>query len=231
MTDNQQHQHFMVDLETMSSESGAAIVSIGAYAFDLNGDEWRGEAPTLATRADSRHRAAIVTDAQFHVNISLASAIMSGFKVSGDTVMWWLSQSDAARGSLVEPAPVGVAGGLNIFAAWVKALQVANSKFIGAPSIWSHATFDVPILQDAFKRMNVQIPWRYSDARDLRTIQDLAYGYGRSGHNVPVSRVEPKHGALADAVTQGLMVQACYARIDEGRETTDELRLGDLLEA
>lgn len=230
MSDEQQHRHFMVDLETMSSESGAAIVSIGAYAFDLNGDEWREEAPTLATMDDSRHSAVILTDTQFHANLSLASGLEYDFKVSGDTVMWWLAQSDEARRSLVVPAPVYVSDGLEAFKVWTDTLGYSDGQPIGSPIFWSHATFDAPILQDAFKRMGVRMPWRYSDARDLRTLQDLAYGYGRSGHNVPVPAVEPKHSALADAVRQGLMAQACYARIDEGRETTEGLMLGDLVE-
>lgn len=67
----------MIDLETMSTASNAAIVSIGAVHFDDTG----------------------IFD-EFYVNIDLESCMKKGMKVDGSTVMWWLKQSDDARKAL-----------------------------------------------------------------------------------------------------------------------------------
>lgn len=68
----------MVDIEAMSSESNAAIVQIGAVAFDPNTDDIYNE---------------------FSVNIDLKDAMKYGV-VSADTIYWWFSQNDDVRKSI-----------------------------------------------------------------------------------------------------------------------------------
>jgi hypothetical protein len=85
--------NIMLDLETMSDCSNAAIVSIGAVKFDI-----------------------AITD-RFYCNIDLQSCLDCGLSVSGSTIMWWLSQSGEARNALaIQPVPIKRA--LEDFAAW-----------------------------------------------------------------------------------------------------------------
>ena len=69
--------HVMVDLETFSTASDAAIVSIGAVAF--NGED--------------------LID-HFYSNITLSSSTEVGLHIDPTTIMWWLEQSDDARKAL-----------------------------------------------------------------------------------------------------------------------------------
>ena len=67
----------MLDLETMGNGPDAAIVAIGAVAFDI-------ETATISPRG-------------FYVRVDLESAIGSGGVMDPSTVIWWLQQSDEAR--------------------------------------------------------------------------------------------------------------------------------------
>ena len=65
----------MLDLETLSTSTDAAVIAIGAVAFDEN---------------------AVHTDESFYVAIDLNDAIYHGH-VSGDTLKWWMWQSSEAK--------------------------------------------------------------------------------------------------------------------------------------
>ncbi|MFA5048718.1 MAG: 3'-5' exonuclease [Patescibacteria group bacterium] len=64
----------MLDLETMSTGSYAAIISIGAVYFD--GDK-------LGQR--------------FYETVSLESVMAAKFSIDASTILWWMRQSDEAR--------------------------------------------------------------------------------------------------------------------------------------
>lgn len=67
----------MVDIETLGTEPGAAIVSIGAVAFDNSG----------------------VTDT-FEADVSLADCQARGLEIDAETLSWWLNQPASAREQL-----------------------------------------------------------------------------------------------------------------------------------
>jgi hypothetical protein len=67
-------ENLMLDLETMDTGSGAAIISIGAVYFDKDG---LGE--------------------DFYEQVNLESCLRKGLTVGAATVMWWMQQSDDAR--------------------------------------------------------------------------------------------------------------------------------------
>ncbi len=70
----------MVDLETLSTENNAAILSIGAVYFDIK----TGDIGT-----------------KFYVNIDLQSCLDVGLEISGTTVEWWLNQDPKAIDALL----------------------------------------------------------------------------------------------------------------------------------
>lgn len=65
----------MLDIETLGTDPGAAILSIGAVAFDLDG-------PTGAT---------------FHQSVDVRSCQTYGLEIDAETLVWWLGQDAAAR--------------------------------------------------------------------------------------------------------------------------------------
>ncbi len=185
----------MVDLETAGRDAGAAILSIGAFAFD----------PFVEPEIGGiyRHGPRV-----FHVNINLEQSMAAGFFVNGDTIMWWLSQSEAARRALVDPEPV---------APYVALHQLYRWWPQGA-KMWSHATFDAPIIHRAYAivKRGGRAPWHYRDTRDVRTVTDLAFGYGTSHESMGVDVIGEKHDPVWDAINQARQVQACYTKLNGG---------------
>ena len=67
----------MIDLETMGTKSDSIITQIGLVLFD---------------------RDKIVSE--FKVNVDINDSLRLGLSVEGDTLYWWLKQSDEARKSI-----------------------------------------------------------------------------------------------------------------------------------
>lgn len=160
----------MLDLETMGVGPHAAIVQIGAC--DNHDDE-------------------------FKCNVDLQSSIDAGGIVDGATVMWWMSQGEAARASLV-PNAHALAAAVHAFSRW-----------IGAPDptteLWAlPAAFDCVILSSACTSVGMPVPWHHRSVRCLRTL---------ASHYPKVERVAPEltHDALSDAQAQMKWLEALRA--------------------
>lgn len=89
-------KNIMLDLETLSTSSNAAILSIGAVEFD---DELG------------------ITN-EFYQTIDLNSMMSKGFDVDSNTIKWWLKQSDYARESLLKNN-IPIAEALSKFKTWL----------------------------------------------------------------------------------------------------------------
>ncbi len=138
----------MVDIETLSTGTRAAIVSIGAVKFDIESGELGPE---------------------FYKRVRLKSALNCGLQFDADTIEWWLQQGDAARLELVKPG-VSLITALQKFGEFVgegDVLVWANGSM-----------FDNRILFDAYELMGLQLPWHYRDDRDQRTLTDIARRLG-----------------------------------------------------
>lgn len=88
-------KHIMLDLETMGTAPGSAVVQIGAVEFSI----YKVCEPLLIT-------------------ISLESCVAAGMRFDPSTVKWWLNQSDAARSSLSTDC-ISLRDGLQAFADWI----------------------------------------------------------------------------------------------------------------
>lgn len=154
----------MIDLETMSTAKTAAILSIGAVEFEVEGE---------------------IILSEFCQNVELSSCIHLGMHAMQDTLDWWSKDSQKeARDSLTKDA-------IAIDAALVKFLDWIGDAEGIIP--WANgATFDLPILENAFKVCRRPIPWKYYNESCYRTMKRLYPG-------VLVSREGMKHNALDDA--------------------------------
>jgi hypothetical protein len=131
----------MLDLETLSTKSNAAIVSIGAVAFDESG----------------------VTDQKFYITIDPASCEKAGMHVSASTFIWWMQQSDEARAQF-KTGGVPLTEALFKFAAWCKENNIDEMWGNGAD-------FDCVILGSAYEACDMKKPWSYSKNRCFRTLK------------------------------------------------------------
>lgn len=137
--------HIMIDIETLGTKPGSAILSIGAVVFSAEG----------------------VSESTFFRAISLQSCIDVGLKIDPATVAWWMSQSDAARAAAF-PAETEH---LNVALFALRDWFVEQS----GEQTWCHgAAFDVPLLETAYEAAGLAqlIPWKFWNVRCTRTLYD-----------------------------------------------------------
>ena len=137
----------MIDLETMSTEPTAAILSIGAVTFDI-------EIRAITGR--------------FYQNISLSSCILLGLHKSQSTLDWWAKdENKAARDALTKDA-VDIREGLRRFIDWCE----GPNKDEVIP--WSNgAVFDIPIIKHAMHACYLKEPWKFYNESCYRTLKRL----------------------------------------------------------
>jgi DNA polymerase III epsilon subunit-like protein len=195
--------HIMIDLETLGTTPGCAIRSIGAVAFDPTTDD----------------RDTVSCNPEFYANVSLASCLAAGLSIDADTIEWWERQSEASKAALRDPPPGEIVAALHQFVGWNRTLPMISG-------VWAHgASFDIPIVETAFRRFPIAPPWDYRLIRDTRTLYDLA-GFDPKADG-PEFDGAP-HNALHDARHQARCVRAAYAKLRTGATDFDWAALQEL---
>ena len=133
----------MVDLETLSTDTDGAIVSIGAVRFNETS----------------------ISDSSFYRVITIQSNIDEGRTISGNTLKWWLSQDAKAKAMFQDESAVSLEQALDEFRAWVG----ADAKTV---RMWGNgADFDCAMIKHAYG--NQGAPWEFYNSRCFRTIKEL----------------------------------------------------------
>lgn len=175
--------HMMVDLETLGTTGDSVIMSIAAIPFNIESG---------------------ATDEPFYANISIQSCLDHGLTVEGSTVAWWMQQDDVAIRRLFE----GTAHLLGT------ALADLSTKFglYQDLKVWGNsARFDLGILEHAYAKAELRIPWEFRNERDVRTLVSFA----------PDIKKEMKfegtpHNAIDDCLHQIKYCSAIWKAIKEG---------------
>lgn len=175
-------ENVMLDLETLDTASTAVVLSIGAVAFDPYSNE-------------------IGDTLYVELSQDIAMQQRNGRTISGDTVRWWMQQSEEARKVFAptEGANGTTATGLRLFTDFLYANGKNNAK------VWGNgADFDNVILGSLFESFDTPRPWSYSKNRCYRTMKGLGIG-----PREPV-RIGTYHNALYDAITQAKHLQEIF---------------------
>lgn len=98
---------------------------------------------------------------QWESTIKFSSAMKHGV-VDPHTLKWWMNQSSEAVSS--------VSSGTDTLEDALEGLH-NFIKSTGSKYFWAHATFDFPILNNAFNSTGVKNPIHFRMTRDLRTIE------------------------------------------------------------
>ena len=167
----------MIDLETLATSTDAVILTIGAVKFDPFGSDIKEPA------MDS-----------FYVKIDIDSCDELGLVSNDDTIAWWAQQDKLAQAEAFE-------GDDRIH---IRDAFDRLYKFCwGAKRVWSNgASFDIPICEHVYRKLNKAIPWPFWSVRDVRTAFDL----GINPNRPPVMA----HHALQDAWNQAVGIQNVY---------------------
>lgn len=141
-------RNFMVDIETIGTTPGAAVLSIGACEFD--DERYSRETPSHFN--------------PFYVNINLLDSLFSGFRVEPETVNWWMHNSKESRLALVLEPLLTVRDALVEFN---KYLPSRNDDY----HLWAKGPdFDLVMLAEVYKQLEMKHPWSFRNSRDVRTI-------------------------------------------------------------
>lgn len=170
--------HAMIDLETMGTAYNAPIIAIGAAVFDPIGGKIQGD---------------------FYAGIALDDALAHGV-LKGDTLAWWMKQSDVARMHAIS-GTMPLREALLTFTAFFR-------SHVGE-EVWGNgATFDITIMEHAYHACGLPAPWKFYDVRDCRTIKALAERRGWQMPQRPATNIH--HQAKDDAIFQAHWVIDCH---------------------
>lgn len=186
------------DLETLGVDPGCVITQIGACAFNV-------------ARPGGRE--------QFKAFVDPQSCLDLGMTIKWSTIAWWLVQSDAARNAMVTKETCHISKALDELRRWIAA--VSDPKTV---RVWGHgATFDISLLEDAYRRCAMPVPWHYRNVRDLRTLRalapdDLVLAAPSAETNA--------HIAVDDAIMQADWIIQCTASIRSAQHMAGDLPPG-----
>ena len=137
--------HAMIDLETLSTNPDATILTVGGVKFDPY---------TMAEPAQGMY---------FRVDVD--SQTQMGRDVMQDTLDWWGKQ---------DPEIMEEALGDKDRITLDEMVKTINKWCVGVDVFWCQGPlFDYAILQNFYTQMGMPVPWNYWQIRDSRTLFSL----------------------------------------------------------
>ena len=166
----------MLDIECLGVAPDAVILTVAAIGFDPCGAE-------LYPQHAVYHR--VDTDSQPDRGIDPA------------TVAWWANQCEAAKAE---------AFGEQDRVPLRQAMEQLAALLWKASRIWANGvTYDMTILEHAYKGLGMPLPWKYYRVMDARTVYKLCPAEQRLSNN---------HHALQDCINQAELLQRCFRRLN-----------------
>jgi hypothetical protein len=137
--------HAMIDLETLSTNPDAVILTVGGVKFN----PYNSEEPAQPM--------------YFRVDVDSQTAM--GRHVMDDTLNWWSTQpKEIAEEALGEQNRVSLE----------EMVRTINKFAVGVDVFWCQGPlFDYAILQNLYSQLGHPQPWQYWQIRDSRTLFSL----------------------------------------------------------
>jgi hypothetical protein len=165
----------MLDLETLSTRPDATILTFGTCKFSPYNQE--------------------PIDKGIYFRVSVDEQIALDRHVDDNTVEWWGRQADDVR---EEALGEGNRVSLDEFT------RELNRFIVGCDNIWAQGpVFDIVILENLYRQLNLPCPWQFWQIRDSRTLLST-HGDPRDKNKAGL------HNALEDAVSQAQAVQTVF---------------------
>ncbi|MEG1587578.1 MAG: 3'-5' exonuclease [Bacteroidales bacterium] len=182
----------MVDIETTSTENNAGILSIALVPFDPQNGEFLKKA---GEGAANDHLPGELAPRSFYP--SLTDQFFHGAHFDSETQDWWKNKPDSVKNEIINDQRFSFYNSMQSVESFI---QILRDKYVhhgDAPRIlfWSQGIdFDRRILENAFERNGIEIPWKYYDWMDCRTVTTL--------FGIEHDRSKIVHSAYADCVNQ-----------------------------
>lgn len=132
----------MIDLETLGTDHGCVVLTIGAVKFNSK---------TMDEPDDA-----------LHVYLDVDQQSQAGRTISEDTLAWWGQQASEVRDDAFrDDCRISVE----------QALDHLNEFTKGASAVWAQGpTFDMVLIESLCKQFGKPVPWKYWQVRDSRTL-------------------------------------------------------------
>lgn len=135
----------MLDLETLGTEVGSIITTIGAVKF--NGKE--------------------IVDS-FYTKICIEDSQKNGFGTDAITFLFWMDQEDAARKEIIDCVEKKGAKKVN------EALELFSNWMGEDLPVWGNGVlFDNALLSEYYSNQGLKKPWSYRNDRCYRTVKNM----------------------------------------------------------
>ena len=168
-------KHIMIDIEGLATTPDATILTIAAQAFDPFTEGYENQESFYARVTLESQEKRAITDA---------------------TIEWWSTQGPAMDEAFNPEDRVPLD----------EALTGLHKLCWHADFIWANGpTYDMNILEHAYKELGRVQPWQFYKVRDARTIYSL-------WPDCP--RPTTEHHALADCKRQIIMLQQTFKHLN-----------------
>ena len=165
----------MIDIETCGTGPDACILTIAAQSFN-----------PLGTGYNSTH---------YYARVDIES--QPDRNIEQGTIDWWATQPAASKDEAFNPEnriPLP------------QALEELGKLIWKSTRIWAQGpTFDMTILEHAYKSFSMPLPWQYYIVRDSRTVMSLWKG---------LPKPQASHHALEDCRRQIDLLQQVLKHLD-----------------
>ena len=173
------NMHISLDIETLSTNCNAVILSVAAVKFDIDTDQ-------------------IIS--HYYSIIDMNSTINNNFHIDPDTIKWWMTQNENAKKIFFtnEFKPLQTV--------LIELSRFCLDTDILPEGVWGNgAVFDNGILKNAFESLNMKLPWSYKKDCDLRTLKLLSEKLQINWYD-NVEFIGEQHNALDDAIYQAHVI-------------------------
>lgn len=165
----------MIDIETLGTEPNTPVISIGAVFFDI-------ETKKLGP--------------EFYVILDINNQLDRGRKPTGNTIKWWMSQSETAKKIFFDTVETSTNNAMSLIE-FVRFIVKHNPN----TNVWGNGcNFDITIMENLLKDYGIETPWTFRNIMDLRTFRRF------KANNKAIKALGTHHMALDDAKSQAQFV-------------------------
>jgi hypothetical protein len=170
--------HVMWDVETLSTQPNALVLSIGAVCLDANLTPVLKRSWNVDYSSTDKH----IINQRFDLDLS--------------TITWWMGQEEAARRKITSP-DMRSTFRPEAICRQIRDLCADNPDGWAGVCVWGNgAAFDLPIMRHFMEVFDGPTPWKFFNEMCFRTMKAL-YSFVQKPIMNGVA-----HGALDDAVHQ-----------------------------
>ena len=176
-SDRPKFGNVMIDLETLSTHKNASIIEIGAVEFNKE--------------------TGAVGD-KFNVLIDPSEWGKNDRHIDGKTIQWWLGLSQEARERFTKQDEKCATLMQALLELKYFIMHSCGDDGKVDVVVWGNgAVMDIAILESAYEYFDIEVPWKYHDVNDVRTIVALNPSIKENAKFEGV-----KHSAVADCLHQ-----------------------------